>query len=112
MSKPVCINITIAESPGGGRQRRERLPSRVPCLHVLGSAQLRCAVRLETEAELAEKSRCVCVFGYPEPIPCSYFQVVHAQRVPLVCVEAARSPPAAGTEIFHMHTCPHCRDAD
>lgn len=62
MSKPVCINITIAESPGGGRQRRERLPSRVSCLHVLGSAhQLRCAVRMETEAGLAEKSRCVCV---------------------------------------------------
>lgn len=76
MSKAVCINITIAEIPGRGRQERESLPSRAFCLHVLESRftatqKVRCVVMMERKSELSEKSRCVYALLYPEPISVS-----------------------------------------
>jgi len=67
MSKAVCINITMAEIAGRESQERESLPSRVLCLHVPGrrctAFRVRRVLRTErtNEAELPEKSGCVCV---------------------------------------------------
>lgn len=67
MSKPVCINITIAESPGGGNACPLASPA---CMCRGGGSRTRCGVvRVGREAELAERSRCARMFVVPRAHP-------------------------------------------